>query len=53
MSWEGVIIATLYDIRDELQELNKLLHCGNFTAIPFKLDKIEKNTRKKPRVKKA
>lgn len=45
--WQRVQIAALYDIRDELQRLNSLLHCSNFTAIPLKLDRIEKNTRKK------
>ena len=33
-NWEQVNTAVLMDIRDELQTLNRLLHCGNFTGIP-------------------
>jgi len=40
-------LATLMDIRDELQRLNSLLHCSNFVAIPRKLDAIKRNTAKK------
>lgn len=50
-TWEKVGIAALYDIRDELKRLNALLHCVNFTAIPQKLDRIEKNTRKRRKPK--
>lgn len=53
-SWDNARLAALYDIRDELQRLNTLLHCVNFVQIPGKLDRIEaavarteKNTRKK------
>lgn len=31
---DGVTVAVLMDIRDELQTLNKLLGCSNFTGIP-------------------
>lgn len=46
-TWEQVGIAALYDIRDELKELNRLLHCSNFQNIPRKLDRISFNTAKK------
>ncbi len=53
-SWTNVQIAVLMDIRDELQRLNRILGCHNFLDVPFKLDRIEKNTRKPlPRKKKA
>jgi hypothetical protein len=40
------------DIREELQRLNRLLHCQNFTAIPSELRKIARNTAKpKPKPK--
>lgn len=51
-SWDHVAIAALYDIRDELKQLNCTLNCTNFLDIPFKLDRIEKNTRK-PRKRKV
>jgi hypothetical protein len=52
-SWEAAQVAVLMDIRDELKRLNSLLHCGNFIAIPSKLERIARNTvkprkRKKP-----
>lgn len=40
-------LAVLMDIRDELKALNLLLHCQNFQNIPFKLDAIARNTKKK------
>ncbi len=47
-------LAVLMDIRDELKRLNSLLHCHNFTDIPFVLRSIKQNTVKpKPRKKKA
>lgn len=52
-SWQYVPIAVLMDIRDELQRLNALLHCPNFTGIPHKLDDIRKNTRKPKRRRKG
>lgn len=48
----GCFLAVLMDIRDELQRLNALLHCPNFTNIPTKLDEIKRNTAK-PKRKKA
>ena len=52
-SWDGVKVAVLMDIRDELQHLNALLGCKNFTRIPLALAQIEENTTpKKPPEKK-
>lgn len=45
--WEAIHAGLLMDIRDELQKLNRLLNCHNFTSIPFKLDDIRNNTAKK------
>lgn len=39
-------VAVLMDIRDELQTLNKLLACRNFTGIPATLRAIQRNTKK-------
>lgn len=50
-TWERVGIAVLMDIRDELQDLNRLLRCDNFLSIPKALKSIQRNTTKK-RVKK-
>jgi hypothetical protein len=33
-TWEAAQIAVLMDIRDELQQLNTLLGCRNFTQMP-------------------
>lgn len=50
--WDHVPLQVLMDIRDELVRLNSLLHCPNFQRIPFKLDRISKNTAKpRPKVK--
>lgn len=43
-TWDAVKIAVLMDIRDELQALNRLLACPNFTAIPTVLRTIRRNT---------
>lgn len=48
-SWDEVQVAILMDIRDELKRLNAVLHCPNFLDIPRKLDKVERNTKKKRR----
>ncbi len=34
---DGVSVAVLMDIRDELQRLNQLLHCQNFQNVPREL----------------
>lgn len=48
-TWERVNTAILLDIRDELQALNGLLRCPNFTGIPASLRQIRLNTRKEKR----
>ena len=47
--WDSIKVALLMDIRDELQSLNRVLHCTNFLRIPQKLDDIRRNTAKKKR----
>lgn len=54
-TWDEAQVSVLMDTRDELQKLNRLLHCHNFIDIPHKLERIKKNTvkpRKKRKVKK-
>lgn len=46
-TWDQVKVALLMDIRDELQNLNGLLHCHNFRRIPAHLNAIRENTTKK------
>lgn len=43
-TWPHEVIqcALLMDIRDELQKLNSLLHCSNFTGIPTTLRSIRR-----------
>ena len=48
VSSSDAALAVLMDIRDELKVLNRLLHCTNFQAIPFKLDAIRKGTNRIP-----
>lgn len=38
------VLATLMDIRGEVQQLNALLSCGNFQRIPQTLRTISRNT---------
>jgi hypothetical protein len=51
-SFNGAQLAVLMDIRDEIQRLNSLLHCNNFTQIPHILRSIRRNTAK-PRKKRG
>jgi hypothetical protein len=60
ISYEQAQLATLMDIRDELQgvrreleRMNGILHCSNTLQIPKLLRDIRKNTTKKPRAKKV
>jgi hypothetical protein len=50
-TWDGAHAAVLMDIRDELQQLNRLLSCGNCLGIPHTLKLIARNTAKRKRVK--
>lgn len=51
-NWEQAGIAILMDIRDELQTLNRLLGCDNFTQIPHVLRGIRAKLPTKKRKKK-
>jgi hypothetical protein len=42
-TWDRIQLAVLMDIRDELQELNRLLGCRNFIEIPATLRGIRKD----------
>lgn len=53
LDWDSVKIAVLMDIRDELQALNALLRCPNFTEFPKTLRAIQCNTRKPRKIKKT
>lgn len=46
MSMEASHLCVLMDIRDELQKLNSLLACHNFTGIPSTLRTISKKLAK-------
>lgn len=45
-TWQQAQVAILMDIRDELQGLNRIIGCPNFTRIPLVLDQIVMNTKK-------
>jgi hypothetical protein len=51
-SWRSIKVALLMDIRDELKQLNRLLHCSNFLNIPSELGHIRRNTLKPRRTQK-
>jgi hypothetical protein len=44
---DTLMLAMLCAIRDELRRLNNVLQCPNFIGVPAKLDRIERNTRRK------
>lgn len=46
VSWDGAQLAVLMDIRDELQQLNRVFSCHNAQDIPNILRRIDKNTKK-------
>ena len=43
------VLAVAMDIRDELKQLNRLLSCPNFVAIPTTLREISANTKRRHR----
>ncbi len=47
-SMEQANLAVLMDIRDELQQLNRVFACPNFQRIPHTLDHIRTNTTRRP-----
>lgn len=50
-NWERVGICVLLDIRDELQELNRVLRCPNFQDIPARLERIARSVARPRRPK--
>jgi hypothetical protein len=52
-SWNSIHTSLLMDIREELQRLNKLLHCSNFIGIPSTLTAIKANTTKRKYTKRV
>ncbi|KAF0176479.1 MAG: hypothetical protein FD161_3018 [Limisphaerales bacterium] len=38
--WESIHTALLMDIRDELQQLNRVFACPNFQAMPHEMRKL-------------
>lgn len=42
-SMDGAQLAVLMDLRDELQKLNRLLACDNFTRIPGDIKAVRRN----------
>lgn len=51
-TWAQAQVSVLQDIRDELQQLNRIIGCPNFIAVPEILRGIKRNTgkKRKPRV---
>lgn len=45
---DGVTVALLMDVRDELKQLNSLLGCSNFVSLPFVLRQVRDNTKPRP-----
>ena len=45
-TWDSINGALLMDIRDELKELNAVLHCWRFQSIPNTLNRIDKRMSK-------
>ena len=41
-SYDSIKVSLLMDIRDELQRLNALLHCHNFTTLPAAVRSIRR-----------
>lgn len=55
-NWEQASVAVLMDIRDELRRVASLLsvlQCRNFLSIPAKLERIARQTKKRPYVRKV
>lgn len=46
---EGAQLAVLMDIRDELQSLNSIFGCYNFTTLPNVIKTIRANTGRIPK----
>jgi hypothetical protein len=50
---DGVTVALLMDIRDELQQMNRVWGCHNFQRIPQILDAIAVDAKRRTRLAKA
>ena len=50
--YNRAILATLMDIRDELQTLNRVFACTNFQNIPHVLKRISANTHEAKKARK-
>jgi hypothetical protein len=50
---EGALLAVLMDLRDELQLIRGVMECGHMLAIPWKLERIARNTSKPKKRRKA
>ena len=50
---DGVMLAVLMDLRDELQAIKGILLCHNMLSIPRRLEQIERNTRTTRKRKRA
>jgi hypothetical protein len=48
VSSEDAALSVLMDVRDELQTLNRLLHCPNFLGVPAVLRNVAMNTKRIP-----
>ena len=44
------MFSVLMDIREELQELNRVFACGRFQAIPTRLEEIALDARRRTRL---
>jgi hypothetical protein len=44
---EQAALAVLMDLRDELKKLNSVFACPNFRRIPWVLDEVSRNTRRR------
>lgn len=49
LKWDQVLVAVMMDVRDELQQLNRVLGCHNFLAVPSVLRDIRRNTTRRKR----
>lgn len=52
-SVDQAILAVVMDLRDELQKLNKLLHCWRFIEIPSTLKRIDARMAKNMPIRKS
>ena len=46
-TWDQIKVSLLMDLRDDLQELNRLLRCGNVAKMFRDLTAIRQNTNRR------